>query len=289
METVQFIILAGLSGISIALSIVVLIKLKAVHYLLELPVVKKMSPALKLKPIKVDEAENNHKHDSRPSASHSPSASPSHANANRGPRPNFERAEGGERQNRDHHPRNERNDRGPRPEGNGDRAHADRSPSGDRGQRNDRTERNERNPRDQNRGQRNAPQGGEGRHGGQDRGPDRFDRNRNRNEGHSNTSEATSVDGAMATGRPSASEVAETNSAPVLAPRRPLPSTLSQEVSAKDLAPAEPIAAEVAADAMFMRDDSEMQHGRRTQMKKKPKFDVSEEEIQAASAEEAKV
>lgn len=286
METVQFCILAISAG-SLVLGIVVFLKLRSVVYLLEQPVVKKMSPALKLKPVKVDEVDSH----SHRTAEARPANAP---NGNRGPRPNFERPEGGERQNRDSQPRQ---DRGPRPEGNGERG-----PGGDRAPR----DRNDRNFRDRgDRGPRNerhgsgggrdgmgnreggAPREGGDRHGGPDR-----DRNRNRSESFSNangagTEAAASTEGApMAASRPAPIPAQDhSHSGPALAPRRPLPSTVDQDVSGKEFTPPEPVSADVAADAMFMRDDSDIQHGRRNQLKKKPKFDVSEEDVKATTEE----
>jgi len=47
--------------------------------------------------------------------------------------------------------------------------------------------------------------------------------------------------------------------------------------------------AAAAEDALFTRDDSDMQHGRRNQLKKKPRFEVTEEEAKdVKQAEETK-
>ncbi len=280
METAQFYILAGLSGVSIALCAVLFYKLRSVVYMLEQPVVKKMSPALKLKPVKVDEIDTHStRTDARPANA---------SNGNRGPRPNFERPEGGERQNRDSQPRQ---DRGPRPEGN-----AERSPSGDRGPR-DRNfrDRGERGPRNERHGSGGRDGMGNRETGGPREGGDRHsgqDRNRNRSESSpiGAGSEAAALEGAA----PMASRPApipaqdHSHSGPALAPRRPLPSTVDQDSSGKEFTPPEPVSADVAADAMFMREDSDIQHGRRNQLKKKPKFDVSEEDIKTATTEESK-
>ena len=270
METTQFYILAGLSGVSIAACAILFYKIRSVIYLLEQPVVKKMSPQLKLKPVKIDENENsNPRNDSRPVQPPS---------GNRGPRPNFERPEGGERQNRDNQPRS---DRGPRPE---------RTEGGDRGPRNDRF-----SGRDRDRGPRNERHGGMGgrdaagnRDGGERHG--NHDRNRHRSEGFTNTNEPTatpSENAAPAVSR-SAPYPTPDHGGPALAPRRPLPSTVDQDSPAKEYHPPEPVSAADAADALFMRDDSDIQHGRRNQLKKKPKFDVSEEDLKATTTEESK-
>ncbi len=73
------------------------------------------------------------------------------------------------------------------------------------------------------------------------------------------------------------------NAAPapsVLAPRRPLPSTVDHEVPAAKENQGDALAANPSAeDALFTRDDSDIQHGRRNQLKKKPRFDVKDEEV----------
>jgi hypothetical protein len=49
-------------------------------------------------------------------------------------------------------------------------------------------------------------------------------------------------------------------------------------VEAKDIPAVDsPAAIAAAEDAMFARDDSDIQHGRRHQPKKKPRFDVVDE------------
>lgn len=281
METVQFAILVGISGCSLALGVYLLIKIRAVSYLLEQPVVKKMSPQLKLKPIKIDDSEPSApRHDSRP-------APASNGNPNRdrspGSRPNFERPEGGERQNRDSQPRHDRGPRPDRPEG------GDRGNTGDRGPRNDRFSGRDRAPRNE----RNDRHGGPSRDasGGRDGGPNGGDRNRNRSETNTNgndTTHAPTNESAPLTSRPAPIPTPENHGTPVFAPRRPLPSTVDQDGSAKEFTPPEPVSAADAADALFMRDDSDIQHGRRTQMKKKPKFDVSEEDVKTGATEESK-
>ncbi len=281
METTQFYILAGLSGLSIAACAVLFYKLRAVIYLLEQPVVKKMSPQLKLKPVKVDDSETvNARPDSRPANT---------TNGNRGPRPNFERPEGGERQNRDSQPRHDRGPRPDRPEG-GDRG--PRPEGGDRGPRNDRFSGRDRGPRHErnDRSGGTAPRDNAGsREPGERTGG--FDRNRNRNEGQTHTNEPATTGESVASpaSRPAAISNPESHGGPALAPRRPLPSTVDSVASNKEFTPPEPVSAAEAADALFMRDDSDIQHGRRNQLKKKPKFDVSEEDVKLAASEESKV
>jgi hypothetical protein len=62
---------------------------------------------------------------------------------------------------------------------------------------------------------------------------------------------------------------------------------VDQETEHKEIPAMDSAAAAAAAeDALFARDESDMQHGRRNQLKKKPRFEVSEEE--AKTAEETK-
>lgn len=282
METAQFAILAGLSALSIALCAYLLMKVRTITYLLEQPVVKKMSPQLNLKPVKVDGSES----DSRPNPSRN--AAPSASAPARGPRP--ENA-GGERpprdQNRDRAPRAEgaerppreggfdRNggDRGPRPERGGDRFPRDRSDRGERGGRGgqDRHERGDRGDR----------------FGGREGGREGGDRNRTRADAP--VGEA-SAQGDLAPRSASVSSEAPhaQNGAPTaaLSPRRPLPSTVEHEVEAKDMPAVDSLAVNAAADdALFNRDDSDIQHGRRHQPKKKPRFDVVDEAAEVKTEE----
>lgn len=60
METLSLIALA-LSAATLVVTILIAIRLKTVHYLLQQPVVKKMSPQLRLKPVKLDEAMNRNR------------------------------------------------------------------------------------------------------------------------------------------------------------------------------------------------------------------------------------
>ena len=53
----QYLALA-LSAATLVITILIAIRLKTVHYLLQQPVVKKLSPQLRLKPVKLDDAGN---------------------------------------------------------------------------------------------------------------------------------------------------------------------------------------------------------------------------------------
>src|SRR6185295_18429441 len=66
-----------------------------------------------------------------------------------------------------------------------------------------------------------------------------------------------------------------------LSPRRPLPATVEESDTRENPTPAATAenAMIEAADPMFGRDDSDIQHGRRNQPKKKPRFEVEEEEV----------
>jgi hypothetical protein len=266
METAQFLTLAGLSVVSIGLCIYVLSKIRTVVYLLEQPVVKKMSPQLKLKPVKIDEAE-----ESRASA---PARSPANGiPQSRGPRPG---AEAGGRENRDNGTANrERAPRADRPEGEG------RREGGDRGPRND-MDRAPRGDRGDRFGGREGGRDRGGRHERNERG-DRGDRFGNREGGRERNREGFGGE-RETTGSPAAApapaEMAPVASnGPALAPRRPLPSTVDQENPAMNAAPVEaPASNGSAEDALFTRDDSDIQHGRRHQPKKKPRFELNEDE-----------
>lgn len=278
METAQFAILAGLSAISLAICAYLLLKVRTITYLLEQPVVKKMSPQLKLKPVKVDEIDGE-KGPAQQARNSAPAAVP-----NRAPRPAFE---GGERPPRD----NQSRDRAPRSEG------APRGEGFDRGPRNDRGDRGDRFGGGRDRGGRGGHErqdrnGGprEGGMGGRD-GGDR-DRNRTpRTEPFTAERDAAPVEGGAPRPAPVASEPAHphSHSAPAtLAPRRPLPSTVDQEVVHKEIPAADSLAANAAADdALFSRDDSDIQHGRRHQPKKKPRFNVDESEVKTTEETKA--
>lgn len=279
METAQFAILAALSALSLGICAYLLLKVRTITYLLEQPVVKKMSPQLKLKPVKVDEIDGDSRaNQPRNNASAAPSAPA------RPPRPAFE---GGERPPRD----NQNRDRAPRPDGEPRREGFDRGPRNDRGDRG-----GERNDRfgGRDRGGRGGNDRQERHGGGREGGREGGDRNRNRTESFSaERSDAAPVEGAAPRQAPVVSEApshSHSHSAPTpaaLAPRRPLPSTVDQEVVHKEIPVADALAANAAADdALFTRDDSDIQHGRRHQPKKKPRFDVAEEE--AKTTEETK-
>ncbi|MDB5104509.1 MAG: hypothetical protein JWP91_2198 [Fibrobacteres bacterium] len=278
METVQFAILAGLSAVSLALCAYLLMKVRTITYLLEQPVVKKMSPQLKLKPVKVDELDA----DSRPNPSRN--NAPNASAPARGPRPDFA---GGERPPRD--PNRERPPRSERPEGGGERPPReggfDRN-GGDRGPRSDRG--GERFSRD--RGDRGGRGGGD-RHerGGREGLPGREGGDRNRNRSEAPVGENTApVEGSVRPAPVAAESSAPVHSGPALSPRRPLPSTVDHEVDAKDIPASSPFESNVVAeDTMFNRgDDSDITHGRRHQPKKKPRFDVADES--EAKTEETK-
>src|SRR4051812_20088051 len=112
METAQFAILAGLSALSIALCAYLLMKIRTITYLLEQPVVKKMSPQLNLKPVKVDE----HGAEARPNSSRNSAPSASASAPARSPRPETAVGERPPRDgNRDRGPRAERPEGGDRP------------------------------------------------------------------------------------------------------------------------------------------------------------------------------
>ncbi len=245
METIIY-LLTALTGVSIVLSVLTLLKIKNINYLLEQPVIKKMSPELKLKPVKIGDDEDNKKNQNR---------NQNNAPQNRNNRPAMDKpAENSAEPRRDFNNRPDRNERLPRNdrnEGSTDRA---------RNNNNDRFR-----DRDRNRDNRNGP-----------------DRNRNqRLDVFSNEKEAP-VEENTNGHRPAL--VVEAAPAPIvnqsvspLPARRPLPSAISQEEAKISISA--PAAQEAA---IFAQDDADIQHGRRNQLKKKPVFaDVKMEEVEA--------
>ncbi len=252
------IVLILLAAVSVGLSLFILARIKHVVYLLEQPVVKKMGPELKLKTVKVDEADHSQRHGNRQGQPGQNQGRPQS-----GPRPTEQN--GGNRE------------RGPRPEGQPPREGSqnrsdrpERSGSDHRGPDRDRGPRHDRGDRD--RGPRN------------DRGDrgDRPERQRPRLEVFNSEGTAPAAPVDQAPRSEAAPAPANNQERPALSPRRPLPASVDREESA-------PIAAahtESAQDGVFVGDDSDMQHGRRTQVKKKPRFEINEEELKS---EEIKV
>jgi translation initiation factor IF-2 len=265
---IHFYVLYALAAISIGVGIAVYLKVKTAIYLLEQPVVKKMSPQLNLKPIKVDQVDGD---------------AARNANRNGTPMQRAPRPEGDRAPREDRGPRDGGRDRGPRPErdGEGRREGGDRGPrpEGDRGPREDR------GPRGEGRGDRGDRFGG--REGGRDRGGrdgHRHDRGDRGDRGPRREFAGSEREAAPAEAR-AAAPASEGSSAPApLAPRRPLPSTVDAE-DTKSAAAAPDEA--TAADPFFNRDDSDITHGRRNQLKKKPKFE--EAEVEEKASEETKV
>lgn len=265
----HFYVLYALSAVSIGLGIALFLKIKTAIYLLEQPVVKKMSPQLNLKPIKVDQIEGASDRNA------SRNGTPMNRSAGR---PEGDRAPREDRGGRDGRDRGERAPRGER-EGEGRREGGDRGPrsEGDRGPRSE-------GPRGEGRGDRGDRFGG--REGGRDR--DRGGRDGHRHDrgdrGPRREFSNTEREPAQAEARAAAPAGEAPSSSPApLAPRRPLPSTVDHE----ETKPAAVADEAGAADPFFGRDDSDIQHGRRNQLKKKPKFD--EAEVEPSSTEETKV
>jgi hypothetical protein len=243
---IHFYVLYALAAAGLALGAYLLTRIKYAIYLLEQPVVKKMSPQLNLKPIKIDQidsdASRNQPRNGTPVSRNGgrPEGRDGH---DRGPREAREGRDGRERM-----PRAERDGEG----GRDGRGRDDRGPRGERG---------DRGGRDRDRGGRDGHRHDRGERG--DRGPRREFAGESREP-------------AQAEARPAPS--ADVASPAPLAPRRPLPSTVDVEGEPKAAPVSAPVDEAGAADPFFGRDDSDIQHGRRTQMKKKPKFDVDEVE-----------
>lgn len=262
MNTVS-ILLIVLSAVSIGLSLFILTRIKHLVYLLEQPIVKKMTPEMKLKAVKVDDADDSRKHNHRQGQGHSGHNHNQGQNQGRpqGQRPPEGQGQGG---NRDR-----------RPEGQSNHQRGDRPDRGERGERGQDHRGNDRHrDRDRDRG----PRQDRGDRGDRpDRG-ERGERQRPRLDVFSNESGAPAADGTPRAEQPAGER-------PALAPRRPLAASVDRE---ENLAPvsAVPAAPELPPDAIFVGDDGDVQHGRRSSVKKKPRFEIDEE---IAKAEEAKI
>jgi hypothetical protein len=265
MVTTLVYILLALSAATLLVVLYLAAKVKTAVYLLEQPVVKKMSPQLRLKPVKLDEVLNRGGREGRPEGGR-----PEGGRDSRGPRP--ERTEGG-RDSRGPRPERAEGDRGPRPE----RREGDRGPRGDRreggrdGRRDDRGPRPERaegdRPRREDRperaeGDRPRREGGERREGGREGRPE-GDRAPRR--------EFTETrDFAPA---PQADFQAPASESAPLSPRRPLFTD-----SAEPRTESAPVRENPVAESFVGSNSDDLQHGRRTQLKKKPRFEFDEEE-----------
>ncbi len=269
MENAFLYLLTALVTASIVLCVVILLKLNNVAYLLEQPVVKKMSPQLRLKPVRLDDGEGDaNRRNSRPASAggrgrgqdknegqdRNREAGPARDSGHRDrpARPERERAEGGERPARPDRDRNRDRDR-------------DRSSRGDHRNRPNRQEVHS-NGRDGSSNGREAVAGAS--ESGRENGRDAM-------------RESARDAGPSAPRRFEQPALVENNHndnvPPVgLAPRRRLPTAgRDEEQSLADLKPA----AETSHDHLFVgADDGEIQHGRRNQLKKKPRFDLDEAE-----------
>lgn len=251
METLIYLSLA-LSALTLGISIYIASKVKAVHYLLEQPVVKKMSPQLKLKPVKLDElvADRNRQQqqnrDSRP----------------QGGNPNGPR-QGGDRGDRRPHGERPEGDR--RPENRDRQGGQDRRPERSEGDRDRNRDRNR--DRDRNRGDRPD-------RGGQDRRPREVFENRESAPVSQSVAQPVSEPAPMRAEMPASAPMMD---AP-LSPRRPLSSTMETESSTRQ-SPILPSSENEGGSENFVGSDNDMQHGRRTQMKKKPRFELDEAEV----------
>jgi hypothetical protein len=289
METLSLIALA-VSAATLVVTILIAIRLKTVHYLLQQPVVKKMSPQLRLKPVKLDDAMNRNRDRQAPG----------------GGRPEGERREGGRpegREGRDGRrdgrdgrregrPEGERREGG-RPEG---REGREGRPEGDRRERREggrpEGERREGRPegrdgrRDGGRPEGERREGGrpeaerrEGRPEGERRERRDGDRPERREGGRPENrearpprefSDAPRVEAPVVESRPAAEAPAG------LPPRRPL-NTFSETPVARSDSSSSALSANDPVDATFVGSGDDVQHGRRTQLKKKPRFDIEEE------------
>lgn len=275
METTSLYLLIALSLASVVVSILTFLKVKTINYLLEQPVVKKMSPQLKLKPVRIEDGEEEGRKSAPKSVNgfHGSSSGSASGPGGRGPR---SEERGSDRGGRDF----QRGDRSPR---------SDRSEGGsDRGERSDRNDRSPRGERE--RGDNRFRDRDRGRGDGRDmrhRGnrPEVFSNDREENASGPARSEAAGERTSFE--RPQGESSANTGFTP-LSPRRPLPSQVAREEGEAKPFAAEPAPApEMAGDALYPN-EGEIQHGRRNQLKRKPRFDAVPEETEAAP-EETKV
>ena len=263
MEITLIYVLLALSAACLALCAFLVLKMKTVLYLLEQPVIKKMGPQLKLKPVKIDEllAEKNRQqqqlqqsHSQGPSQSHRPHQQGPQApgqnggrppQSGRGDRPDFDR--GGSDRNRDRGPRQDR------PEGDRDR-NRDRERFRDRDRNRDRFQSGDRRPPREN----NEPRDSASPPPVENHRPEFIPQ------------------------APAPQPLSHAESMAPLAPRRPLPSMVETTSSAPQPIKTAP-ESEPSMEGLFVGGDGDMQHGRRNQVKKKPRFEVNEEEVKVAS------
>ncbi len=279
MENAFLYLLTVLAAIGIVLSVVILIKLKNVAYLLEQPVVKKMSPQLRLKPVRIDDGEGDpSRRNARQGApargrgqdrNEAPAGGRDSAPRERQGRPDREKAEGGERPPRADRDRNRDRDR-------------DRSSRGDHRNRTSRQEVHS-NGRDAA-----APSGREAAAIDQDTGRERVRESvRDQVREHVRESGQTLVSAPFE--QPALVEHNSNDNIPPagLAPRRRLPSSVHEDEQSHS-AEAKPAAEENHAHLFVGADDGEIQHGRRNQLKKKPRFDLDTPEAAEKTREETK-
>jgi len=265
----SFIALA-LSAATLVVTILIAIRLKTVHYLLQQPVVKKMSPQLRLKPVKLDDAGNRVRENRDGNREGRPE--------NRGERRDGRNENRGERRDGNREGRGE--NRGERREGREGRPEGERRENRD-GRNENRGERRDgnRDGRGENRGERREGREGrpegerrENRDGRNENRGERREHNGERREGRENRpprefGDAPRAESSAVVEAPVASE------APAgLPPRRPLNAT-PEAPRAEAAAPA----GESGFEATFVGSGDDVQHGRRTQLKKKPRFDIEEE------------
>lgn len=228
MQTLSLLALI-LSAATLVVTILIALRLKTVHYLLQQPVVKKISPQLRLKPVKLDEAMNR------------PRTGNGNGEGRREGRENREGREG-------------RESRDGRREGRSD-------------SRNENGRREGRENREGREGRREGRENREGREHREGREP--------RAEGRSDNRDHRAPRDAADT--PVAEPSRETSAAQApagLPPRRPpLPSVPETPAAGSP----DVLASPAGTEATFVGQSDDVQHGRRTQLKKKPRFDIEDE------------
>jgi hypothetical protein len=273
MEIIQYLTLA-LAAATLIAALYVAFRIKSVLYLLHQPVVKKMSPQLRLKPVKLDEALNGNRNRDRQGA-------PAGREGREGERRDGDRNRDGRRDGRpegDRGPRPERaeGDRGPRRDGDRNRdGRRDGRPEGDRGPRPERTE-GDRGPRPERAESDRGPRrdGDRNRDGGRDRRDGNRDGNRESRPPREFSENRESAPAAPSSFNAETTAPAASESHTSLPARRPLPSF---DAPAAERSESTAAFRDPAADT-FVGAGEDVQHGRRTQLKKKPRFDIDETE-----------
>lgn len=287
METLSFFALA-LSAATLVVTILIAIRLKTVHYLLQQPVVKKISPQLRLKPVKLDEAGNRRDRNGNGNGNANGESRREGREGREGRDGRREGRENGRRENREPRAEGERRDGRENREArrDGREGRENREPRAEGERREGRDGRENRDGRREGRESREGREGRENREGRRENRENREPRAEGeRREGRENReSRGEGREGREtrapreAADAPRVEAPHDNSAAPApagLPPRRP-PLPTQADTSAPASAGTESSPASFA-DATFVGQSDDVQHGRRTQLKKKPRFDIEDE------------